>query len=176
MENKNYTVEVSKDFSVSKDNLYDAWTKPELLKEWWKPMNNKLTEVTNDISEGGTVRYEFENNGLVISGEYIEVKEKERLVYTWNWNFPQDEVKNASYKLTVQFKVKDDSSTLQITQDNFHNEEGTLPHKQGWDKALEELEHFLSGDTVQKQTEEDLQFSRAAGYNESPEQVKVGGG
>ena len=146
MENTNFKVDVSKDFSVPVDQLYDAWTSTEKLKQWWKPMNKTLTEVVNDIKEGGTVKYLFSDNSLVIEGKYLEVKPKEKLVYTWDWDLPADDVKDSAYKLTIEFSKKNNQLAIHVIQENFENEEGTLPHKQGWEKGLEDLDKFLQSE------------------------------
>lgn len=147
MENNDLKVTVSKEFNTPVEKLYNAWTQPELLKQWWKPMDKNLTEVINDLHEDGIVKYIFEDNSLVIEGKYIEVRENEKLVYSWNWQLPKDDVKDSSYKLTISFSGKDDTSNINVLQENFENEEGTLPHKQGWEKGLNDLKEFLEPGT-----------------------------
>lgn len=172
--NKALKVEVTKRFSVPVDQLYNAWTNPVQLKQWWKPMGNSLKEVTNDLKKGGTVRYVFENDKLIISGEYLEVKQNENLVYTWKWELPNDAVRNADYKLTVNFISKDNESEINVLQENFQDEESMFPHREGWEKGLTDLEHFLSHQD--KQNEDQISYNKSEGYREDPAQVKVGGG
>lgn len=177
--NKALQVEAGKNFSVSAHTLYESWTDPEQLKQWWKPMGNTLKEVTNDLKEGGSVRYIFDSDKLIISGKYLEVKEKEKLVYTWNWELPNDAVRNAEYKLTITFKSKDSGSEINILQENFQDEETLLPHQEGWNKGLSDLENFLNGSktaTESKQNEGQNASGETEGYREDPAQVKVGGG
>lgn len=174
--NENVKVKASKSFDVPVEVLYNAWTNPEQLKQWWKPMNNTLTEVINDVKEGGEVSYIFRASGLEISGKYIEVKAQEKLVYTWNWTFTKEVAKNGSYELIVEFKSTDGGSIINITQDNFDDEEGTHPHKEGWEKGLEDLAGYLAGVNDENTHKAVAEMDRSGGYNESPEQVKVAGG
>ncbi len=176
--NKALKIEAGKSFPVSSEQLYNAWTNSGQLKQWWKPMGNTLKEVINDLREGGTVRYLFDSDKLVISGKYLEVKEKEKLVYTWNWELPNDAVRNAAYKLTVSFYSKDNGSEIKVLQENFEDEESMLPHQEGWEKGLSDLEHFLNGSNIstQSQQAEGQNVSSTGGYREDPAQVKVGGG
>ncbi len=143
MENNDYKVSISKEFHAPVEKLYKAWTQPELLKQWWKPMNKTLTEVVNDLHKDGVVRYVFEDNSLIIEGKYMEVKENEKLLYSWNWQLAKDDIKDSSYKLTIEFSGKDDTSNITVLQENFVNEEGALPHKEGWEKGLNDLKEFL---------------------------------
>jgi uncharacterized protein YndB with AHSA1/START domain len=138
---------VQKDFGVTRDRLFDAWTKEEELKKWWHPMGNQLEKVVNEIKEGGKVQYEFtspEGGRLItIEGEYKEVKGKERLVYTWNWNLADDAIQNAAFLLTVELLEQGEGSRLQVTQENFTDDESMQPHREGWEKGLEELRNYL---------------------------------
>jgi uncharacterized protein YndB with AHSA1/START domain len=137
-------VHLTKDFPVGKQTLYKAWTEPEQLKRWWKPMNKQLSNVENDIRKGGRVAYHFEG-GLTIEGEYKEVAAVEKLVYSWNWELPEDTVHKGEYLLTVQFSGGDNKSTLDVTQQNFK------PHQEGWEEAMSSLYDFLSKEAVKEQ-------------------------
>jgi uncharacterized protein YndB with AHSA1/START domain len=152
---KGYTMEsstairlyVQKDFSVPRERLFEAWTREEELKKWWRPMGNQLERVVNELKEGGQVRYEFTNaeggHPVIIEGVYQAVQGRERLVYTWNWNLADDAIRNAEFLLRVEFLEQGQGSRLQVAQENFSNEESMQPHREGWDKALQELKNFL---------------------------------
>jgi uncharacterized protein YndB with AHSA1/START domain len=176
--NNQQKVEASKEFTVPVERLYEAWNNPEQLKQWWKPLGNHLKEVTNDLKEGGAVKYIFENNSLVISGTYEEVKKNEKLVYSWNWEFPENAIKNASYKLTIQFSGKDNGSAIKVLQETVQSEEMVHPNEEGWDTGLTDLEKFLSGNLSEgvKQQGNVSEADETPSYRERPEQQKVGGG
>lgn len=67
--------------------VFDAWTKPELLKRWWVPeaCGISLFACETDLRVGGTYRFEFgrdAQNPEVFSGRYLEVNVPSRLVFT----------------------------------------------------------------------------------------------
>ena len=67
--------------------VFDAWTKPELLKRWWAPKSFGVTlfECESDLRVGGTYRYAFGRDPgkpEVFSGRYLEVRPPSRLVLT----------------------------------------------------------------------------------------------
>lgn len=138
------TVEMSKNFPVSVERLFEAWNEPEQLKQWWHPLNNHLENVKNDLKEGGTIEYEFENHKLHISGNYKQVSKNEKLVYSWNWELEDEHLKNGEYILSIDFIPEQNGSRLQIRQEGFSDETATKPHKEGWDQGLASLEEFLS--------------------------------
>lgn len=142
-------VSLQKEFSVPAERLYQAWTSPEELKQWWHPMGNQLTDVQNDLTPGGTVRYLFntgiEGEQIEISGQYEKVEPAKQLVYGWNWHLPQQPVGNGTYKLTIGFEPAGGGSRLTVLQENLGSEEAVQPHQDGWEKALQDLGAFLNG-------------------------------
>jgi uncharacterized protein YndB with AHSA1/START domain len=67
--------------------VFDAWTRPELLKRWWAPRSYgvSLFECESDLRDGGAYRYAFGRdpaNPEVFSGRYLEVRPPSRLVLT----------------------------------------------------------------------------------------------
>lgn len=67
--------------------VFDAWTKPELVKRWWAPKSRGVSVVgcDADVRVGGTYRYVLRPaNGdeIAFSGKYTEVTPHSRLVYT----------------------------------------------------------------------------------------------
>lgn len=140
-------LDLSKDFGVPVERLYQAWIEPEDLKQWWHPMGNHLQQATTAPQEGGPVTYVFNaENGahsFTINGRYKEVEEGKRLVYTWNWELPVPTVGNSEFLLTVVFSATASGSKLAVTQENFTEEEAVQPHREGWEKALEDLQQFL---------------------------------
>jgi uncharacterized protein YndB with AHSA1/START domain len=78
---------VTRTFNAPAHIVFDAWTKPELLKRWWAPKSFgvSLFECESDLRVGGTYRYAFgrdPKNPEVFSGRYVEVKSPSRLVLT----------------------------------------------------------------------------------------------
>ena len=67
--------------------VYEAWTKPELLKQWWAPksMGMSLVSCEADVRVGGGYRFVFglgDSKTMAFFGKYIEVTPPSRLVWT----------------------------------------------------------------------------------------------
>lgn len=179
MENEVSNLEISKQFESPKEQLYKAWTDAEQLKLWWKPMGKQLAEVTNDLSEGGAVKYSFEGGDLTIDGTYEKVTPGELLEYTWNWHSAEQTIEDASYKLSVKFTGEGNESTISITQQGFNNKESVQPHQHGWEQGLQQLHDYLSKETNESTSADGADAGGKppiTGYNETPEQEKVAGG
>lgn len=69
--------------------VFEAWTKPELMKQWWAPKSSgvPLLSCDMDVRVGGRYRLEFGRdtaNAMAFFGDYIEVAPPSRLVWTNN--------------------------------------------------------------------------------------------
>ena len=67
--------------------VFEAWTKAELLKQWWVPKSFGVTLLSceADVRVGGTYRFVFGHDGsetMAFFGRYIEVNPHSRLVWT----------------------------------------------------------------------------------------------
>ncbi len=73
-------------FDAPRQLVFDAWTKPELLKRWlYGPNGWSLAVCKVDLRVGGHYRYEWKHtngNEMGMGGVYREVAPPERLVNT----------------------------------------------------------------------------------------------
>jgi uncharacterized protein YndB with AHSA1/START domain len=74
---------VTRTFDAPARIVFEAWTQPELFKQWWavKSMGMSLRSCELDVRTGGGYRLVF-NNGMAFFGKYIEVTPPSRLVWT----------------------------------------------------------------------------------------------
>jgi uncharacterized protein YndB with AHSA1/START domain len=147
----NNELKAVKEFNHPVDKVYAAWTDAGQLRQWWKPMNAQLTEVKNDLKEGGEIEYRFninDHDSFTITGQYSEVKPNELLVYSWNWHLPQGD--EADYKLSVKFLENESGCSLEVLQENFREQEQIAPHEQGWQQGLSDLASYLDGGSNSK--------------------------
>lgn len=54
---ENHTVFIDREFAAPLSLVWDAWTKPELLDQWWAPKPFKTVTKSMDFREGGTWLY-----------------------------------------------------------------------------------------------------------------------
>jgi len=78
---------VTRTFNAPARIVFDAWTKPELLKRWWAPksLGVSLFECEQDVRAGGAYRFAFGRDPKapeVFTGLYIDVTPPSRLVFT----------------------------------------------------------------------------------------------
>jgi uncharacterized protein YndB with AHSA1/START domain len=78
---------VTRSFNGPARIVFEAWTKPELLKRWWAPKSTgmSLLSCEADVRVGGSYRLEFghgASKAMAFFGRYLEVTPHSRLVWT----------------------------------------------------------------------------------------------
>src|SRR5499426_317705 len=103
--------------------VFDAWTKPELFKQWWVPkaFGISLLSCEMDVRVGGGYRLVF-GGGMAFYGKYLEVTPNSRLVWT------NEEGDDGGSVTTVTFEDKG-GKTLLVVHDLY-------PSKEALDAAL----------------------------------------
>jgi uncharacterized protein YndB with AHSA1/START domain len=78
---------VTRTFNGPARIVFEAWTKPELLRQWWAPKSTgvSLLSCEADVRVGGRYRFEYGHETaktMAFFGRYIEVTPHSRLVWT----------------------------------------------------------------------------------------------
>src|SRR5262245_16674223 len=99
---------VTRTFNARARIVFEAWTRPELFKQWWVPksMGMILRSCEMDVRVGGKYRLEFEPDAMAFFGTYVDVTPHSRLVWT------NDESGDAGPVTTVTFEDKGGKTLL----------------------------------------------------------------
>src|SRR5215471_21476270 len=94
-------VVVTRTFNAPARIVFEAWTQPELFKQWWLPksMGMVLRSCEMDVRTGGRYRLVFAQ-GAEFFGKYLEVTPHSRLVWT------NEEAGDSGPVTTVTFEEK----------------------------------------------------------------------
>jgi uncharacterized protein YndB with AHSA1/START domain len=101
---------VTRTFNGPARIVFEAWTKPELIKRWWVPksMGMSLLSCEMDVRVGGKYRFVFGHDAskpMAFFGRYIEVTPYSRLVWT-------NEESEDGAVTTVTFEEQDGKTLL----------------------------------------------------------------
>ena len=110
--------------------VFEAWTKPELFKQWWVPKSFGLSLLSfdADVCIGGRYRLVFSHEGsesMAFYGRYLEVTPHSRLVWT------NDESDDGAVT-TVTFEEKGGKTLLVMHE--------LYPSKEALDRAIAGME------------------------------------
>lgn len=75
------TIAFERKIKASRADVFDAWTKPEQIAEWWDPTGARLVTCEIDLRPGGTFRFVNEGHSPPFAGTYSVVEHPSRLVF-----------------------------------------------------------------------------------------------
>lgn len=131
---------VTRTFNGPARAVFEAWTKPELIKRWWTPKSFGMSFVSceADVRTGGTYRFVFSHpdfeQPMAFRGRYIEVTPNSRIVWT-------NEESADGAVTTVTFEEKGDKTLLTLLE--------LYPSKKALDDAIESGSTGTSGASEQ---------------------------
>jgi uncharacterized protein YndB with AHSA1/START domain len=116
--------------------VFEAWTRPELFKQWWVPksMGVVLRSCEMDARTGGRYRLVFGHDGsdpAAFFGRYVEVVPHSRLVWT------NEEGGDAAQVTTVTFEERA-GKTLLVMHELYPSKEALDAAGTGAADALDE--------------------------------------
>jgi uncharacterized protein YndB with AHSA1/START domain len=123
--------------------VYAAWTRPELIAQWWGPHHTRCITAEADLRVGGRFRTVIDEPGVgqhEVSGEYLEIEPDTKLVFSWAWVSTPDRISRVS----VRFEAVGEGTEVTLKHDQFVEAESALRHTRGWTHSLERLEAFIN--------------------------------
>lgn len=144
MNQENLVLVVQRKLKASPERLFDAWTRPELLMQWFHAQEKMTTpKADTDLKVGGawsvTMHHEDTDERRVTKGKYLVIERPNKLVFTW---IPC--LRDYETKITLLFKKAPDGTTeMTLTQEGLRNND-FKGHEAGWDEILKTLASWLA--------------------------------
>jgi uncharacterized protein YndB with AHSA1/START domain len=138
-------VRIERTFAASAEDVFDAWTSPEVMRRWFHCAPDWATpEADVDLHVGGKVRVVMrkpDGTEVEAQGEYMLIERPHRLVMTWA--FDDDPSNEQLIELT--FSESGDSTTVLMVNSGISTNERRDAQDWGWSGCLGELERMLAG-------------------------------
>lgn len=141
------TIVMRRAFSAPRELVFDAWSIPAHLAQWYGMRGSSLSVCEVDLRPGGRWRFvirESDGQDYGFGGRYIEVVRPQRLVHTYIFDpYPDDEA-----MVTVTFETVEGGTLL--TETTVHaTAEGRDGHiasgfEMGATESMERLEELLA--------------------------------
>jgi uncharacterized protein YndB with AHSA1/START domain len=81
-------IHVEREFAAPRDEVFAAYTDPELIPEWWGPRDMTTVVDQMDVKAGGSWRFVVrtaDGSESGFRGTYREVTPPQRIVQTFEW-------------------------------------------------------------------------------------------
>jgi uncharacterized protein YndB with AHSA1/START domain len=136
-------VRIERTFDAPIEDVFDAWTSPEVMRRWFHPApdwGTPLAEV--DLRVGGNVRVAMrrpDGSRAEARGQYTLIDRPHRLVMTWVF----DDAPANQQLLELTFTESGGATTVRLVNTDISTDERRDSQEWGWIGCLRELERAL---------------------------------
>jgi uncharacterized protein YndB with AHSA1/START domain len=113
-ENRSNEIRIIRVYDASVEDVWDAWTDPEQVAQWWGPRGFTLTTHSKDLRPGGSWIYTMhgpDGTDYPNDTKYFVVEKHKKLVYDHGANDDRPPL----FRVTVLFSETDGKTKLDMT-------------------------------------------------------------
>jgi uncharacterized protein YndB with AHSA1/START domain len=124
--------------------VFRMHVEPDLFGQWFGPKGFSATSIELDLRVGGGYRITMQPpdaDAFVLFGEFREIDPGARLTYTFRYEPPDPDDRDAVVALS--FRDLGEATALTVVQGPFATEARRALHEQGWTESLDRLEELL---------------------------------
>ncbi len=147
---ENLKLEITRVIKASRQRVFDAWTRPETIRLWFKPMTFTMVDASIDARVGGEYRFAMDKacgtdgrpdpdgNGMV-TGRYVRVDPYDVLAFTWKnrWAVGEESL------VTIELRDVEGGTEMKLTHERFLTADSRDRHFNGWSSVVPRLAEFF---------------------------------
>lgn len=145
-----YVLQIERTFAASAEEVFDAWTNPEVMRRWFHCGSDWQTpEAEVDLRVGGEVRIVMrkpDGSEAGAHGRYASIERPHRLVMSWTFDVQPDN----EQLIELTFTEAEGSTTVLLVNSGVATEERRANQDEGWRGCLTQLEVLLAGPFAQR--------------------------
>ena len=134
-------------FNAPRELVFQAWTDPEHIRQWFGPRDHPAREMTMDVRPGGRwrgcLRSTETGNDLWLGGVYREIVPPERLVFTFAGE--EEGERGLETLVTITFAERGGKTHMTFRQSPFQSGGERDGHRGGWTSTFDRLDELLAG-------------------------------
>jgi len=144
-----YSLRIERTFNASAEEVFDAWTSPEVMRRWFHCRENWSTpEVEVDLRVGGHIRVVMRHPDATeeeMGGTFTSIDRPRHLAMTWTFSEePSDE-----QALELCFSESGGRTTVVLVNRRIGSGERRDLQHTGWQGCFDELaRHWFAGAVV----------------------------
>jgi uncharacterized protein YndB with AHSA1/START domain len=144
-EQSGYVVRLRRTFAAPAEDVFDAWTSPEVMRRWLHPAPDWETPAADvDLRVGGEIRVVMrkpDGTEARAQGEFTLIDRPHRLVMTWAFD---DDPSNEQL-IELSFSESEGATTVELVNSRISTVGRRDAQDWGWRGCLDQLERALSG-------------------------------
>lgn len=125
--------------------VFEAWSKPEHIINWWGPNDFTVPLCEVDFRVGGRYRLCMrspEGEDHWVWGDYHAIEPPVTLSFSWNREDSYGNIWNSTL-IYLTFSEENGTTRFSLRQRVFANVEDRNAHNEGWTQCLERLNGYV---------------------------------
>jgi len=139
---KSHQIVIKRVFKLAKRELFDAWSKPEIMCRWFfaSPQTSAACSVQNSFVKHGEYKLvmHMEDYDVNIYGQYLEINRYNLIVFSWNSSVVSDSRVSLAFKSLSQNRTE-----LILTHRLLPDQTISDQHIVGWNYCFDNLEKII---------------------------------
>ncbi len=139
------SVRVQRSIAADRKRVFDAWSSPDSVRQWFAPGPMSVTEAKMDFKVGGAFRIVMTDPEggppHVATGTYREIKRPGLLSFTWSWEADPSHFESL---VTVEFHVRGRHTEVVLRHELLRSQAEMTEHEEGWAACLDNFAKFVS--------------------------------
>lgn len=142
----NKTLTLERTFNAPLKLVWEAWTKPEHIANWWGPKGMELKVIEHNFKVGGNWKYAMtmpDGNDFISDGVYLEIVALEKIISSANFKPMTEGVEIQAY---FQANGEQTNFTFKVVHptEEYCQQQEKMGFYNGWASAFNRLETFVS--------------------------------
>lgn len=140
------TLTLNRTFDASIQIVWDAWTEPGHIAQWWGPKGMETTIVKHNFTIGGEWEYAMlmpDGSAFIGEGTYLDIIELEKIRSTANFK-PMTE----GVEIQAFFEKNGDKTNFTFNvvhpTEEYCKQQEAMGFKNGWGSTFDRLEEFIT--------------------------------
>jgi uncharacterized protein YndB with AHSA1/START domain len=138
---------ITRTFDAPRELVWQAWSDPKHFKHWMGPKDHPIVHTEGEFRSGGKwrgcLRSTATGEELWQSGVYKDIKEPERIVFTFAWDRAEGS-RSPETEITVLFEEHNGKTLMTFRQAVFESVESRDGHRSGWSSTFDRLAEYLN--------------------------------
>ena len=142
-EDAGHVVRIERTFAASAEDVFDAWTSPEVIRRWFIPQDGwQEPSAEVDLRVGGKIRVvmrDRDGEPVGAGGEYTLIERPHRLAFTWTF----DDDPSNQQMIELEFTERDGVTTVLFVNSDISEKGQRDAQYEGWSTCFDEMARVL---------------------------------
>jgi len=135
-------LEVKRVVDAPIERVWEAFTDPADLKEWFAPENMTTPVAEVDLKSGGSLKITMKGKDgeYTAVGKYKTIEPPNRLIFSWSW----EGMNEPDMQITIMLrKIEDNKTEVILLHEDFPDEKSYKDHQKGWESTFNKLVKYF---------------------------------